>query len=312
MSAAIHPENTSESQFGSEETIVWKRRHDAWAELSGLLLYENDSASGSIFWGGSLKEVTGYGPEDMTGGIDQWSVRVHGEDRAEALAMLKEAQQSGAVYDLEYRFLHQDGRYRWVQHRGRFLASQGSGDLMVGFMADITPLRQLQDELERQTRTDALTGALNRRHFLATSEQELARAIRYQHPLSLLLLSVDEFESIQKTHGHQAADYVLQQLTAVCAENLRHVDGIGRLETDEFAILLPESDEVSTTDIAQRLHSAVEHAVLHLDSGVTLRFTVSIGQVSLKGDSDLLGLLRRAQFALLEAKRSGRNRICIG
>lgn len=311
MNTAIQS-GTTGGQFSSEEASAWKRRHDAWAELSGLLLYEYDSNSGNIFWGGSLREVTGYGPEEMTGGIDQWSVRVHPEDRAEALAALKDVQQSGEVYDLEYRFLHQDGQYRWMQHRGRFLVSSGNPELMIGFMADITPLRQLQEELERQTRTDALTGALNRRHFLAIAEQELARAARYQHPLSLLLLSVDEFDSIRNTHGQGAADYVLQQLTAACAENLRHVDGIGRLEDDEFAILLPESDEVSATDIARRLHGAIEQAVLPLDGGVTLRFTVSLGQVSLKGDSDLLGLLRRAQFALLEAKRTGRNRICIG
>src|SRR5690606_41425237 len=67
----------------------------------------------------------------------------------------------------------------------------------------------------------------------------------------------------------------------------------------------------SATDIAQRLHKAIEQAVVPL-GGVTLRFTVSIGQVSLKGDGDLLGLLRRAEFALLEARRARRNRICIG
>src|SRR5690606_39805658 len=94
MNTAIQS-GTTGGQFSSEEASAWKRRHDAWAELSGLLLYEYDSNSGNIFWGGSLREVTGYGPEEMTGGIDQWSVRVHPEDRAEALAALKDVQQSG-------------------------------------------------------------------------------------------------------------------------------------------------------------------------------------------------------------------------
>src|SRR5690554_314760 len=312
MDTAAQPGMAGEGLQGAVEASVWKRRYGVVAELSGLLLYEYDSLSGNISWGGNLQGVAGYSQEEMAGGVAQWSARIHPEDRAQALAQLKQARQEGSVYDVEYRFLHQDGQYRWVQDRGRFLtSSEGSPDLMVGFMADITSVRQLQEELERQNRTDALTGALNRRHFLAVSEQEFARAVRYQHPLSLLLMSVDEFESIQDTHGQQTANYVLQQLTAVCAENLRHVDAVGRLDTDEFAVLLPESDEISATDIAQRLHKAIEQAVVPL-GGVTLRFTVSIGQVSLKGDGDLLGLLRRAEFALLEARRARRNRICIG
>lgn len=301
-----------ESHFGTLENTDWKRRYEILAELAGLVLYEYDGTTGRIGWSGNLAGVTGYSPADMTGGIAQWAARLHPDDRTRVLAKRKDAQNAESVYEVEYRFLSQDGQYRWVRDRGRFLNAQEGAEQLVGVIADITSVRQLQQELERQTRTDALTGTLNRRHFLATAEQELARAARYQHPLSLLLLNVDEFESIQATHGAQAESYVLQQLAAVCAENLRHVDSVGRLADEEFAVLLPEASETDATEIAQRLHKAVEQSAIPLDDGVTLRFTVSIGQVSLKGDGDLLGLLRRAEFALLEAKRNGRNRICIG
>ena len=291
----------------------WHMRCELLIDVMGLLAYDCEPAEGRIVWHGPSDRLLGYEASEMADGEEQWASRVHPDDLEDTRRLRQHAWQERTRYDLEYRFLHQDGSYRWLRDRGIYLArEEGQDGELTGLIEDVTQRRELEQELARQTRTDAITGALTRRHFLAEAEQELARALRYSHPLSILMVDIDHFGEVNNTHGHDAGDRTLQHLVELFWENLRHVDHVGRMGGEEFAVLLPETGRARALEIAERLRSAVERSVVQLASGVLLRVTVSVGVASYKGDGDLYSLMRRGDFALYEAKRSGRNRVCDG
>lgn len=172
---------------------------------------------------------------------------------------------------------------------------------------------QLERELEELANTDGLSGAFNRRHFTHLAQNELERARRYGHPLSLLIMDIDHFKRINDTYGHSAGDSTIRVLAETCRGLLRHSDFLGRLGGEEFAVLLPESALEAATQTAGRLRELLSRTKLPLqDKNVTIVVTVSIGVASLQPDDTFETLMQRTDDALYEAKNTGRNRIFAG
>jgi diguanylate cyclase (GGDEF)-like protein len=168
---------------------------------------------------------------------------------------------------------------------------------------------RLELDLEVLATRDSLTRAYNRGAFLQRSEEALALAARGGRPLSLLLLDIDRFKSINDTHGHPVGDEVIRTLASTCQATLRVVDVLGRLGGEEFAITLPETDGPGALRVAERLREAV--AQVRVPVGAThLGFTVSIGVAIWTPGEPVDRLLSRADEALYAAKNSGRNRVC--
>jgi len=187
------------------------------------------------------------------------------------------------------------------------------GELLENFNILFRQRRRLQEELERQARTDALTGLYNRRHFMEVASQELTRATRYGAKLAVLMIDVDHFKTINDTYGHKVGDLALQALAATCLGALREIDVVARFGGEEFAILLPETDAAAAFDVAERLRQALGDTKIPLEQGLPLRFTVSIGVAGLVEDvTNIDTLLSQADTALYAAKRHGRNRVCAG
>jgi diguanylate cyclase (GGDEF)-like protein len=170
--------------------------------------------------------------------------------------------------------------------------------------------RQVTHLLEEQAHTDVLTGLSNRRRFFEMAEAELTRARRYGTALSLLMLDIDHFKTVNDMHGHRAGDRVLQQLARTCREVLRAVDIVGRVGGEEFAILLPETALPGAVEVAERLLVAVARASVARDEGVPLRITVSIGVATLQPKGNLDTVMSQSDTALYQAKHDGRNRVC--
>lgn len=189
------------------------------------------------------------------------------------------------------------------------------GDLqLIGFAANLASIaiehHQADEELERQAHTDFLTELANRRFFLEQAESELARALRYQKPLSLFMFDIDHFKAINDGYGHKTGDMVLQNLAAILRLSLREVDFVGRLGGEEFAVMLPETDTDDALDAAERLRTAIASARMPTESGRQLSITVSIGVATLNETSaDIETLLKHADDALYLAKNSGRNQV---
>ncbi len=166
-------------------------------------------------------------------------------------------------------------------------------------------------ELERQARTDYLTGLDNRRAFWERAESELARALRYGSELSLLMIDVDRFKRINDRCGHNSGDRVLRSLADTCRRVLREVDASGRLGGEEFGILLPATPGPQAQEVAERLREAFAADAVRLDDGRVVRYTVSIGLTTLANQRlDLDGLFGQADRALYAAKAQGRDRVC--
>lgn len=170
-------------------------------------------------------------------------------------------------------------------------------------------LIKAQVELERLAATDYLTGIANHRSFFEAGEREIQRARRYGHPLAVLMIDLDHFKKVNDTHGHAAGDRVLAAMTAAIRKLLRDLDVFGRLGGEEFAILLPETDLAGGRATAERLRAAIAETAIDAEN-VSLKVTISIGVSLLSPDDQVLdAVLKRADDAMYEAKRSGRNRV---
>jgi diguanylate cyclase (GGDEF)-like protein len=173
-------------------------------------------------------------------------------------------------------------------------------------------LRIAIQKLDRVAHIDILTNLPNRRNFMTRTEQELLRTLRYGGGLSMLMMDVDNFKTINDRYGHKIGDIVLKELADVCRKALREVDIIGRIGGEEFAFALPNTGLTQGIELAERLRIMVEKTVVKTEQGKSIQFTVSIGATTLTDDiSDVDILLNQADIALYEAKHNGRNRVCI-
>jgi diguanylate cyclase (GGDEF)-like protein/PAS domain S-box-containing protein len=202
-------------------------------------------------------------------------------------------------------------RFFFVQVK-RYLGE--SGHVLVAH-GNITERKLLELELANIAQTDVLTGLNTRRHFMQLSEIELSRTSRYGGALSVIMLDIDHFKRINDTHGHQVGDTAIQLLAAVCKEQLRDLDVIGRLGGEEFAVTMPNANDAQAMVVAERLRVAIEAASVPILRGEPLHFTVSIGVTTLKNDLhngaiNLGTLLDQADKALYDAKHGGRNQVC--
>ena len=178
----------------------------------------------------------------------------------------------------------------------------------VAILANFAKLVVDDLELREIASIDPLTGAMSRRSWMDVANKEVARAKRYGGPLSLIVLDVDRFKSINDTHGHPVGDRMLKALSTTIVDMLRISDSFGRLGGEEFAILLPETPTLAARNLAERCRLAVAEIRLPLDRG-TLRATSSFGIASFRAGIDTLDAwVQRADRALYQAKRDGRNR----
>jgi len=163
------------------------------------------------------------------------------------------------------------------------------------------------EEVSRRARTDALTGLPNRRAFNEQLETLLAQADRFGHAVSLIMVDLDHFKTVNDTWGHEAGDIVLRAIAETLQEGVRTVDVCARFGGEEIAILLPQTALVGASELADRLRKAVETRPIHA-LGNEIKVTVSCG-VACYPDGVLTkeALFAAADRALYDAKHAGRN-----
>jgi diguanylate cyclase (GGDEF)-like protein len=175
--------------------------------------------------------------------------------------------------------------------------------------ANVTDLVRNAEQLEKLATTDGMTGLHNRRQFMKLADAEWSRFQRYGRPLSLLMLDVDLFKSINDRFGHDVGDQVVAHIAALCREDRRISDVVARIGGEEFALLLPETTIDAAYTLAERLRRNVELSPL-LSNSNGLAVTVSIGVAEAgPGMSSIVDLMKDSDRALYEAKRIGRNRV---
>jgi diguanylate cyclase (GGDEF)-like protein len=171
--------------------------------------------------------------------------------------------------------------------------------------------KQHVDDLKTLAAIDGLTGLYNRRHFEALSVAEWARFQRYLRPLSILIIDVDHFKAINDRFGHDVGDSALKIISNVCNSVKRDSDISARIFGEEFALLLPETNEAAARIVAQRLCDMVpEHSPTVHDEKLNLSVSIGIATATLSM-SGIATLMKRGDDALYESKRAGRNRVSL-
>ena len=175
---------------------------------------------------------------------------------------------------------------------------------------NVSDLVHHADTLERLASVDGMTGLHNRRHFLALAESEWARFRRYGRPLALLMIDIDLFKLVNDRYGHDVGDEVIKAVAEVLDANKRTTDLIGRMGGEEFALVLPETTLDNACTTAERLRQLVADRAVTAE-GRPVPITISIGASIAHAEmSGVDVLMKQADVALYEAKRSGRNRVC--
>ncbi len=170
----------------------------------------------------------------------------------------------------------------------------------------ISSWRDRERQLEQLSRTDALTGTLNRGHLMELFDHELRQARRYHRPLSCVMIDLDHFKQINDEHGHLVGDDVLVGAADAIRRSLRGSDVVGRYGGEEFVVMLPNTAEDGAIEVAERCRRTIANVRVG-DIGVSASFGVA---TYTGGDvDDLDDLLRTADEALYRAKQSGRNRV---
>jgi diguanylate cyclase (GGDEF)-like protein/PAS domain S-box-containing protein len=261
--------------------------------LPGIFFLVDEDGQ-DVLWNTNLETVTGYGGEELASMslfslFDANSRIAQGHAECEAIIVAR------------------DGRRIPFHIKGECIEMDSSPHV-IGMGVDITQRKRLEDELRRLATTDALTGAATRGHFFDSAELEIERTHRYQRPLSVMMLDIDHFKSINDSHGHAAGDTAIQKVVGVLKQLLRGEDLVGRLGGEEFGVLLPETDSERAVIVAERIREQI--SALHIVNGENrISLTVSIGVTEYQRfDTGIDALLLRADLALYSAKHGGRNR----
>ena len=171
---------------------------------------------------------------------------------------------------------------------------------------------EMLEELKTLAITDGLTKLYNSRHFYNQLELEIERLKRYKHPLSLLMLDIDDFKAYNDKYGHIEGDKVLMIIGKIIQSCLRTMDSGYRYGGEEFTVLLPETNSKQAKLVATRIKNELSNNVIKAN-GDENNITVSIGLTEYNYDEDIKNFIKRADMAMYESKEKGKNTIsCIG
>jgi len=303
----------------TETVAVQRRVQGALADAAGKLIDLLDAVpvGVAIFgedarlhaWNRLYAEIWGFGGHalgdrphvsDILGRLH--AAGLFGDEPLERVAEGVRERWDGPATEHEIRLA--DGRV--IEETGT--RRPGEGWLFVA--RDVTQRKRMEEDLFRMATTDALTGVCNRRTLMERGTHELRRAQRSGQPVTVLLLDIDRFKSINDTHGHAAGDAAIVALARCCRAALRTTDLFGRLGGEEFCALLPDTPIEGGILVAENLRrKAAEIRVPGRSAEVG--FTVSIGVAARldDDDEDMDRLLARADEALYRAKEEGRDRV---
>jgi diguanylate cyclase (GGDEF)-like protein/PAS domain S-box-containing protein len=237
---------------------------------------------------------------------------VHPDDRDDTDVEASEISTGGgSAVHFENRYLDKDGGVHWIEWTSVGVPEE---ERIYAVARDVTERKLLEQELELRSRSDPLTGMLNRRSFDEALRAQLAHARRYKRSGALLVVDLDRFKQINDEFGHAAGDEALRAASRVLASNLRETDTLGRdegglvarLGGDEFALLLPETDAAGAEAVGERLVAALAAEPLRIaDREVRLGISVGVAIFDGSGRRSAEELLAAADRAMYVVKAAG-------
>lgn len=182
-------------------------------------------------------------------------------------------------------------------------------DLLLARTRTLLDFKAYLDSCEEAAFLDYLSGLANRRRFERQLEREVARTVRYGHPLSLLLIDIDKFKKVNDNHGHETGDEAIRRLAKTLQAGIRGIDLAARIGGEEFAVILAETSLAGGVEVAERLRLAIRAVPIPQAGRITASFGVAECPFCAQTARDLLAC---ADAALYEAKRQGRDCVTTG
>jgi len=213
-----------------------------------------------------------------------------------------------------YRVFHKNGTIHYHQSKASILEESPSSFKYLAVASDITQsvyqtleLEEKNLALEKLVRVDYLTGLYNRARIDEILKYKQSKFRRYGVNFGIIMLDIDFFKDINDTHGHQIGDEILVSISKLLVKHSRESDSVGRWGGEEFLIISPHIDQEGLHVQAEYLRNTIEKHKFSIGYK-----TVSLGLAAVKENEAVHTLIKRADEALYKAKKSGRNRVCIG
>jgi len=269
----------------SSPNMIWRAGTDA--------LCDYFNSTWLNFTGKTLEQEVGNG----------WTEGVHPDDYDTCLKIYLESFEKKIAFEMEYRLKNKAGVYRWINDRGTPLyLRDGSFGGYIGSCMDVTD--KVEGQIMRDlAQHDGLTGIYTRQYFEQLANGEFARSKRFNFPLSIAMIDIDNFKSINDTYGHYAGDLVLKEIVSIINLTIREFDLFGRFGGDEFILLLVNNDAESAAVVADRIQQKIETALLSYHE-FSLQTSVSIGICQLSDQDTLEKVIDCADMKLYEEKRN--------
>ena len=192
---------------------------------------------------------------------------------------------------------------------GQLIDEENSARYVYITVHDVTEIAVYEKNLIEMNTRDSLTGVYNRKFFESQLRNELKRFKRGQRPFGLIMLDIDFFKKINDTYGHLCGDFVLKSLASSVLSTIRSTDIVARYGGEEFFCLLTETDIDSATHLAETLRMAVENKTFTFQN-TPMQLTISLGVTAMHPEiQSSEALIKKADDALYEAKRTGRNKV---
>jgi diguanylate cyclase (GGDEF)-like protein/PAS domain S-box-containing protein len=297
------------------------------AENGSDVVSLHDTAGRVIYVSPSCERVLGFLPDEVLRMAP--FATAHPDDSERLQRHFGQLMRAEPVTSLQVRMLHKTGKHIWLDMMWRAVFNRdGKVVRLQASSRDITERKEYEKRLEEAKRTlkvqadrlaeanaqlaelaakDGLTGLKNRRAFEDRLEEEVARARRHGHALSLILIDIDHFKSYNDTYGHPKGDEVLRNVGRLLQRLMRDTDFAARYGGEEFAIILPNTDREGAHQVAERLRHTIESATWD-DRAIT----ASVGAATFSREIDRSELLLdHADKALYKSKEAGRNRVTL-
>jgi diguanylate cyclase (GGDEF)-like protein/PAS domain S-box-containing protein len=265
----------------------------------------------------SCLRILGWTQEEMMQ-APPLSLMVREDAPAIDAAVARTAASGSPFATVTVRMRRKDGSSVWMEVTSRQVLDSVTGEVeeFVTVLRDVSERKQFEEKLATQALTDGLTGLANRRSFDETLSREWKRTLREGSQLSLLLIDIDSFKSVNDKYGHQVGDDYLRTISAAVSGVVRAPDIVARYGGEEIAVILPGIDSQGAVEIAERVRTATEALRLTNEENPVGRgfVTASIGAATAlarEGGTIRMpeSLLLAADTALYKAKQGGRNRV---
>jgi diguanylate cyclase (GGDEF)-like protein/PAS domain S-box-containing protein len=257
-----------------------------------------------------IARIFGIAPADVAADASVLDTIIHPDDVAAYHDSFRRSAARLEPWTHEFRVVSPTRQVRWIQGNARPQRIGDGATLWHGLMTEVTERKGIEVELRRLAVTDPLTGLPNRRFFMSRMEAELAR-LRHDRrkPAAIVMIDLDHFKDTNDRYGHASGDKVLRHFVGILGSCLRETDVAGRIGGEEFAVLLPASDQADAMAFGTRLLRRLG-ASPYVEDNLRIGVSASLGvTVMSPDDSTVDESLARGDRALYRAKGNGRNRI---